>query len=175
MEIKASAKYDAETMKNYLRFNMFKGRFYKFTPYLYGVAVAIFIFVATMYQIALGFQIFMTAAAVILTAAYGVQIIYFYLYPSMKIKNRKPEEETETVYSFEEDGFEFYTSKAGADKKARFTYSKLFKVFETKEFVYMYINKTGAFIVDKATADDPEKLSETIKNGVGRNKYVKCI
>lgn len=174
MEISARAKYDAKTMKSYLRFNMFKGRFYKFTPYLYGVAVVVFIFIAVMYQVALGFQLFMTAAAAILTIAYAVQIGYFYAYPVMKIKKRTAEDENETVYAFSEDGFEFYTTKAGEDKKAKFTYTKLFKVFETGEYIYMYINKTGAFIVDKSTVENASELSAMIKQGA-KNKYVKCI
>ena len=176
MTITASARHDRKTMEKYLRFNMFKGRFYKISPYIYGVLVAIFIFVAIMYQIALGFQLFMTAAAVILTVAYAVQIIYFYAYPVMKMKKREYDTDNEIIYSFTDDGFDFYTAKAGEDKKAHFPYSKLFKIYETKEFFYMYLNKTGAFIVDKATVDgDVSELSSAIKTAAGKGKYIKCL
>ena len=94
----------------------------------------------------------------------------------VKMKKREDENDNEIVYSFSDDGFDFYTTKAGEDKKAHFLYSKLFKIYETKEFFYMYLNKTGAFIVDKATVDgDISELSSAIKAAAGKGKYIKCL
>lgn len=177
MDIKASAAYNKETMKKFLRFNMFKGRFYKITPYIYGVLVVIFIFISIMYQISLRFDLFMTAAAVILLAAYLVQIITFYFYPNVKMKNRDEKADSENFYIFHENFFEYYTSKTGPKKRGRFNYENIFKVFETKEFFYLYINKKGAFIVDKEKIHDGEisEVSNILREKVGKGKFIKCI
>lgn len=177
MDISAFSEYNRDTMKKFLRFNMFKGKFYKITPYIYGFLVAVFIITSILYQAMIKFDLFMTAATVILTAAYTVQLVMFYYYPTAKLKNRDEKKSASTFYIFRDDSFEYYNSKTGKEKSMSLSYSNLFKVFETKEFFYLYINKKGAFIVDKKTLkeEDIPTVSAVLKEKSGKGKYVKCL
>ena len=57
----------------------------------------------------------------------------------------------------------------------KLSYLKLYKVFETKNFFYLYFNKKYSFVVDKSgfTQGTPEEFSKFIKNKMWL-KYSNC-
>lgn len=76
---------------------------------------------------------------------------YSFFYPIKKvqreIKTEKFEKEKEFTFCFYEN---FFTISDG-DFLEQIKYWKLYRVFETNYFFYLYINKDHAFLLDKST------------------------
>ena len=89
--------------------------------------------------------------SLILTLILIVFCFYRFFYPIKKVKN---ELETEKFKKEKEFTFTFYEKYfVISDKKIseKIKYWQLHKVFETKDFFYLYINKDHAFLLDKTT------------------------
>ena len=181
MEITASTVYTPEVMIKFLKFNMFKGRFYKIKPYIYCVLVTVFIIISIIYQLFLGFQAFMTAAAIILTIACIIQIFAFLIYPKLKVKQFNINNLSKNSYIFDEnkDFFEFYNSEHDTKNNIKIKYQDLFRIFETKGSIYIYLNQISAFIIDKSQLQKDTITSIThilkVKTSKENKKYIICF
>lgn len=74
---------------------------------------------------------------------------------------------TKVEYLFKKNNF-----KLSTNKDEYIDYSSLYKVLETKEYYYLYINRSRALIVDKKdmTSSDIENLTNIFKEKVPRYK-----
>ena len=77
------------------------------------------------------------------------------------LKFDKTFENTENKYEFYED-YLFVENKYGSTKV---DYNDLYKVYETKNNIYIYINSTQAFLVSKSGFDSKlDEVKEFLKN-----------
>lgn len=74
---------------------------------------------------------------------------------------------TEVEYLFKKNNF-----KLSTNKDEYIEYSSLYKVLETKEYYYLYINRSKSLIVDKKdmSSSDINNLTEVFKEKVSRYK-----
>lgn len=146
MEIlfKNKTKYTKQVYEKYLQFHQKKfGQKYKFTTIVTILLLCFCIFVnATNFNYITSFILFI---ALIL---FG---FYRFFYPTKKVqkelKTEKFEKEKEFTFTFYERYFTI------SDKKFmdKIRYFKLYKIYETNEFFYLYIDKDHAFLLDKST------------------------
>ena len=146
MEIlfKNKTKYTKEIYQKYLQFHQNKfGMKYKFITIL-SILLLSFCFI-----INLKYLNYDTAFIFIIILI--LFFIYRFFYPTKKIqkelKTEKFEKEKEFTFVFY-DKFFIISNKKDSEK---IKYWKLYKVYETEEFFYLYIDKNHAFLIDKSS------------------------
>lgn len=141
---KNKTKYTKQAYQKYLEFHQDKyGNKYQFTTILYILLLVFCIIMNLKYSNII--------TSLILTLILIVFCFYRFFYPIKKVKN---ELETEKFKKEKEFTFTFYEKYfVISDKKIseKIKYWQLHKVFETKDFFYLYINKDHAFLLDKTT------------------------
>lgn len=105
-----------------------------------------------------------SAGIAFLILSLAVILIYIFL-PNISVskvlKFDKTFENTENKYEFYED-YLFVENKYGSTKV---DYNDLYKVYETKNNIYIYINSTQAFLVSKSGFDSKlDEVKEFLKN-----------
>lgn len=141
---KNKTKYTKNAYQKYLNFHQTKfGTNYKFTTIL-TILLLCFCIIITLknsyYTTSFIFIIFL-----------AIFCFYRFLYPVKKIekeiKTEKFEKEKEFTFTFYENFFIISDKNSSEQIK----YLKLYKVYETDDFFYLYINKDHAFLLDKYT------------------------
>lgn len=146
MEIlfKNKTKYTKEIYEKYLQFHQHKfGHKYKFTTIVTILLLCFCIFTNIGY-----FNYF---TSFILFVILAIFCFYRFFYPIKKVEK---ELKTEKFQDEKEFTFTFYKSYfIISDKKFKdkIKYWELYRVYETEDFFYLYINKDHAFLLDKST------------------------
>lgn len=184
MEIKASSKYDWETIKKLNKFHFFV-RFRAFTII---VASAFVLYMLTI--------VGRIPSIILFTKFYGfsldyIQDIVFYIIvmalwlfwilamPKIRYNRRKDAKNCENEFVFTEQKIQLFQHKELINSSTEILYSAIGRVYEVKDFIYIYLidNKRGAYIVDKSTVCDGtvEELRNLFISKVGADKYkLKC-
>ena len=146
MEIlfKNKTKYTKEIYQKYLEFHQNKfGLKYKF------ITILVFLLLSFCFIINLKYSNYNTAFVFII--ALISFFIYIFFAPTKKIqkelKTEKFEKEKEFTFTFYNNFF-VISDKKNSEK---IKYWKLYKIYETKEFFYLYINKSHALLLDKSS------------------------
>ncbi|MGN1302285.1 MAG: YcxB family protein, partial [Clostridia bacterium] len=91
------------------------------------------------------------STAFILFAILGAFCFYRFIYPNKQVekelKTDKFKNEKEFTFTFYEKFFVISDKK----KSEKIKYWKLYRVYETKEFFYLYIDNNHAFLLNKST------------------------
>lgn len=163
MEIlfKNKTKYTKQSYEKYLQFHQNKyGDKYKFNT------IVIILLICFCLIMNLKYNNYNTA--IILIIALITFCFYRLFYPVKKVKKElkteKFEKEKEFTFTFYDKFFVI------SDKKLseQIRYWKLHKVYETKDFFYLYINKDHAFLLDKSafTKGDISKFLQFLKKKI---------
>lgn len=163
MEIlfKNKTKYTKQSYEKYLQFHQNKyGNKYKFNT------IVIILLICFCLIMNLKYNNYSTA--IILIIALIAFCFYRLFYPVKKVKKElkteKFEKEKEFTFTFYDKFFVI------SDKKfsEQIRYWKLHKVYETKDFFYLYINKEHAFLLDKSafTKGDISKFLQFLKKKI---------
>lgn len=146
MEIlfKNKTKYTKEIYQKYLEFHQNKfGLKYKF------ITILVFLLLSFCFIINLKYSNYNTAFVFII--ALISFFIYIFFAPTKKIqkelKTEKFEKEKEFTFTFYNNFF-VISDKKNSEK---IKYWKLYKIYETEEFFYLYINKSHALLLDKSS------------------------
>ena len=146
MEIlfKNKTKYTKQIYQKYLEFHQNKfGLKYKF------ITILVFLLLSFCFIINLKYSNYNTAFVFII--ALISFFIYIFFAPTKKIqkelKTEKFEKEKEFTFTFYNNFF-VISDKKNSEK---IKYWKLYKIYETKEFFYLYINKSHALLLDKSS------------------------
>lgn len=146
MEIlfKNKTKYTKQIYQKYLEFHQNKfGLKYKF------ITILVFLLLSFCFIINLKYSNYNT------TFVFIIALISFFIYiffaPTKKIqkelKTEKFEKEKEFTFTFYNNFF-VISDKKNSEK---IKYWKLYKIYETEEFFYLYINKSHALLLDKSS------------------------
>lgn len=143
--------------KNYEQFIKFHGEKFNFSYNMYTIVMAILLIYCIILNI-----INKDILLILLFIALLILIFLFRMYLPMKRyqKNKKQyskNKETTIQFTF----YKFYFSVG----KSTFSYSRLYKVFETKDYFYLYIDDENAVLVSKSgfKMGTAEEFSEFIK------------
>jgi len=138
-----TTKYTKMVYRKFVEFHYKK---YKIPYILYTIAVIIFILIGLILQISHhNFSL-----AILLCCGLTFFILWRLLHPvhviSKEYKSNKIQKEKEYTFKFYSN---YFTVQ---DKKELFEikYYKLYKIFETSDFFYLYLTKKQAFLVDKS-------------------------
>lgn len=137
-------KYTKEVYQKYLKFHQSKyGNKYRF--------ITIFYILLLCFCIIMNLKYWNIITTLILAITLTIFCFYRFFYPIKKVKK---ELKTEKFKKEKEFTFTFYEKYfVISDKKVseQIRYWKLHRIFETKDFFYLYINKDHAFLLDKST------------------------
>lgn len=148
------------TINNYQKFLQFHRNKFSFSYNAYTIIMAILLIYCIILNIVEKKLLLFLFFVLLLIAFLWWRIIYplsNYKKSYNAIKNAKGKEQTFTFHFYKQ----FFTLN-----KVRFYYFKLFKVYETKEYFYLYINDDNAALVSKdgfKNGKTPEEFAEFIK------------
>ena len=129
----------------YEQFLLFHQKKYHFSYTAYTVMVVAFILFAIILQVSYNnFSI-----AILLCCGFTAFILWRYFHPIAEISKDYNSEKIQKQKSYT---FKFYDRFFIISDHCRYNkakYYKLYKVFETPNFFYLYIDKTHAFLLDK--------------------------
>lgn len=175
MEIKASSKYDWKTIKTFYAFSFDKKN--KLPTIFY---IVLFVVLVATYglQFAQGtFTSDLLPSLVIFSFLYIMVIYIRFVLPKVRYNKNKILHGVVNNLTFSETQFEISQSGDNATGVSSINYDAIYKIYETKEYIYIYITPQQAHFVDKSTiiggtADDLRLL---LTNAVGKSKYkIKC-
>ena len=99
----------------------------------------------------------------------------------LKAKQFNTNNLSKNSYIFDEnkDFFEFYNSEHDTKNNIKIKYQDLYRIFETKETIYIYPNQVSAFIIDKSQLPKDAIASIThilkVKTSKENKKYIICF
>lgn len=155
---KNTTKY---TKSIYDKFLAFHSKKYHFTYTAYTVIVVAFILFALILQT----KHHNFSIAIVLCCGLTLFVLWGFFHPVSEVakeyKSDKIQKEKEFTFKFYEKFFTIEDEKEFFKMK----YYQLYRVFETVDFFYLYIDKTHAFLVDKSKfkKDNPAEFSSFIK------------
>lgn len=153
-----TTKYNKIVYNKFLAFHTKK---YGFTYTAYTIIVIAFILFSMILQI----KYHNFSIAILLCCGLTFFILWRYLHPisevSKEYKSDKIQKEKEHTFKFYEKFFTVENKKEIFEIK----YYQLYKVFETSDFFYLYIDKTHSFLIDKSNFknNNPTEFSSFIK------------
>lgn len=139
---KNKTKYTKDVYDKYLTFHMKK---YNFSYRLYTATIIFLILFCIVLQIKYHNYNLVIIFCIVLTCFF----LWRFLHP---IKQVQDEYNSDTLTHEKEFTFCFYQDYFSIQDKrnlSKFHYYKLYKVFETNDFFYLYVDKTHAFLIDK--------------------------
>ena len=185
MEIKASSKYDWETVKKFCYFTVFT----RFKINIIYFALLILHMLLTLlpvlpdiidYSQTYGFSFDMIDDGVIFYGTFAICWLLFILFlPKIRYGKRNAKQNAENEYVFTDEKIQFVQDVTDVKKSMSIKYNAVYRVYETKEFFYMYLytNKMEAYIIDKSTiaGGTSTDLRMLLVQKTGADKYkLKC-
>ncbi len=171
MEIKASSKYDWETIKNF-------NKFHNFTRtkalnigliILDVVCVLLFLLAAT-----LSILEFETIMIYVLLLFVNIMLIFVrFILPKIQYKQNKMLHGVVNEATFKDNEISIEQRGENVCGTTTVKYDAVWRVYETKDFIYLYVNLRQAYIVDKATVTSgtAADLRMFLMKTVGMSKY----
>ena len=139
---KNKTKYSKETYKEFLGFHSKK---YHFSYVLFTVTIIFLILFCIVLQIAYNYYLLAILSCIIFTCF----CLYRYFHPisvvNKELNGKTIKEEKSFTFKFYEKHFKIQDNLQIDTVK----YYQLRKAFETKNFFYLYIDRTHAFIINK--------------------------
>ncbi len=168
MEIKSSYKFSFSAYKKFVRLTTkWMKPLYLILEILMGLSIlaCIFTLISGNKEIIPTMVIFI--ALEILVIAYDI------FFPHLSYLLTKITNNVEEKHLFLDDSFTVETKGKNLTSSATVKYDLLKKVYEDKEYFYIYISKNQAYIVDKATVSDGSEgeLRNRLVSAVGEKKY----
>lgn len=175
MEIKASSKYDWETIKKFNNFN----------SYVRFKALKIVMLISNLVLAAM--VVFLCVMNAFTTDLIGncvlvlfVDIFFIFInhvYPKIQYNKSKLLHGMVNEFTFGDDAMLLEQNGENANNTETMKYSAIWKVYEAKDNIYIYINPNQSYIVDKSTVTGGTvaDLRAFLMEKVGAKKYkIKC-
>lgn len=178
MEIKASCVYDFKAVKSLTHASIYK----KTKP----SKLIIWLLVLVIILIALSIFCIITADTPEEASTFYYScgsfvvcfLVFLYLhffFPKIQYKRLSQFKDIENQYLFTDTGISQISTNSNYDGTSQIDYSMIFKVMETSEYLFVFINKMQAWVVDKSTIENGnvEDIRNLLKGYLGR-KYIIC-
>ena len=175
MEIKASSKYNWETYKKFNNFHNFKRSVFQKVLNIIVLACTAILLVCDAVLLILGaFDAEMLGANMCIVYVALLYLLAYVILPRLNFKKSKILIDSENSFVFKEDSFEEQSENKQGKSQSEIKYSAIYKIYETGEFIYIYISHISAHIIEKSTIAESElnTLRGVLLNGVGTKKYI---
>ena len=169
MEIKASSIYDKKTIMALTRQSLSQKKpLFIIIFALLGLIniVNLYGFLTSEYY-SLSTFIFTLAVTIFL-------VLYIFIFlPRLNYKLHKTTTDAINKYVFYDTKLGITSTAQGITGTTEVEYSSLYHAYETKEYLFLYIAKAKAMIVDKSTIEDNgiEQIRTAITSQIGADKY----
>lgn len=172
MEIKARSTYDYKTVKDMVRFSIFKRRSPLASLISYTVLmVACMIIVFILNREERSSYILLCTCGII--GLIGIYFMYFIM-PKQRYNALKEMKDTVNKFVFEDEFINVVSDNPKYSGTAKLRYDLLSKVYETNTYYFMFQDKLQLFIVEKATIEgDSGLITNKFKESLGK-KYIRC-
>lgn len=171
MEIKATSKYDWETIKEFYKFSMW-GRQKALNVFV--VVCCVFIGAVLLLQIVTDtFTVeSIPSLAMFILLIVLLAFIYFAI-PRIQYKKNKILHGIENTITFKENCFEMNQNGDNAASVGTINYNAIHKIYETKKYIYIYITPQQAHLINKDTVEGATatELRAFLFKAVGMSKY----
>lgn len=173
MEEKNIALFENDTVytkENYLKFNQFHIRKRRMVPAVISYILLAFIFVVGIMLLLLGESI--ALAIVYLVFAVITTLYYIYL-PNLAVNRIL---KTDKTFENTKNHYWFYRDHVAVENKygdTKIKYDQLYRIYETSQFYYLYLNSRQAFLVEKNNSANQEQLTKLLQEQLGKNYIVK--
>lgn len=175
MEIKASSKYDWETIKTFNNFNNFVR--HKAMIVIW-IITAVCVLLAFVIMLALGE---MTLQFALLTGVFALlsfgALYCFWVLPKKQYSKDNLTRDVESEILFTEEKMCLSQKGPNTSSSGNFAYNTIWRVYETDKFIYIYIDPLRAYIVEKSTLEGAPsmELRLLLVRKIGADKYkIKC-
>ena len=176
MEIEAKSQYTYQVIKEYQRFNLFKGKHYNKGYILFATLSIIALIIVTFGTLTFGLDYFTYYVFITLIFLNILMAFLYFMLPGITYKSNKNLQNIENKFVFSDDEITIASENQGYKGNATMKYNLINKVYETKKYIYIYINRAQAYIIDKTQIDGGriEELRETITSRIPKKKYIIC-
>ena len=175
MEIKASSKYDWETIKKFNRFHNFtKNKSANIALVVMDIFCGL-LFVLTYIWSALNLELIMIYLLLVFVNL--VLVFAMFVLPKIQYKQNKQLHGVVNNIAFQENELLMEQCGENASGMGKFNYQALWRIYETKDSIYLYLNPRQAHIVNKSTVTGGtvEDLRMLLIAKIGAKKYkIKC-
>lgn len=175
MEIKASSNYDWETIRTFTNFhNLNRHRTLNVIILLMeAFMMFVFVFAAVSGTFTTGllpsFCLFLFWNAAIIFVLFGL--------PKIQYNKNKIAKDSENHFVFTENEFSMTSNSGLHNGTSVVRYDGIWRIYETKKYIYLYINPRQSYIVNKATVEGGTAvdLRVFLVKSVGMSRYkLKC-
>jgi hypothetical protein len=168
MEIKASSVYDKKTIIAFTKQSLRKKQ-----P-LIVICFILLGFVDTVGLYGVLTSNYPMPSFVFCLAATVFFVLYVYIFlPRMTYNLHKTATDAVNEYVFYDTKLTATSTSQGISGTHEVNYTALQRVYETKEYLFLYIAKAKAMIIDKSTIENNgiEQIRAAITSQIGANKY----
>ncbi len=171
MEIKASSKYDWETVREFNLFHQVKRRLW-----LYIILIVLVIFNALGFALLAACNLLtMPLIALEFIVLYSCFMVVFrvFILPKIRFNKNKMFHDAENTFVFGEYMMQADQYGENASSASYVRYAAIWRIYETDGFFYIYVNSRQAYVVDKGTVtgNTAEGLRMFLVKAVGMSKY----
>ena len=114
--------------------------------------------------------------AVIMCAATAFLLFLNFISPIIIYKRNHDFFQIPNRFTFSDDRMLIESESEKYEGQTLVKYRDLYKIYETKEFFYFFINQNQGFILlkSKLSGEDEVKLRAAIQSQVEKRKFIKC-
>ena len=174
MEITAFAKYDWKTIKKFNHFHNFKkNKLKRATVPILLITLAINISGFAVCFFLDEFDSTLTTLLIIEVLLVLLLLFSWFIMPRINFNLNKIAKNNRNEYIFKDETFSVSCESNGMSGNSEIKYKNVRCFYETKEYIYVYINMNQAFIVDKSsfTEGSIEELRMHLISLIGNEKY----
>ncbi len=171
MEIKASSKYDWETIKKFNKFHNFTR-----TKALNIGLIILDVVCVLLFLLAAAINIldFETIMIYVLLLFVNIMLVFVrFILPKIQYKQNKMLHGVVNEATFKDNEMSIEQRGENVCGATTVKYDAVWRVYEIKDFIYIYVNSRQAYIVDKATVTGgtAADLRMFLMKTVGMGKY----
>ena len=174
MNIKGSSIYDSDTVRDMIRFSVFKKRNPERMLIAYTVLIVSCLIIINLLSVFIRYND--NAALLNIVGVIGLTTMYYmyFILPKVRYKSLKEMKDTVNEFEFLDDKITVRSNNPKYAGEAALDYGLLFKVYETDKYFYLFQDKLQLYIVNKSTlSDNPGGITDKFINGIGK-KYIRC-
>jgi len=173
--IHAFTTYDLPAYRKFVRFNLNRGRFYRAAPWLFCSLICLGLLICLIDVFTFGFDevtlLFLVLEGVLL-------LLYGFLYlalPRISFRAARKTAALVNEYLFGEESVSLRCKTDGLESSATVRYDAFYKIYETRDFFYLYLTKHSAYLVRKSEIEgNPLLISSAIARRVSPKQFVFC-
>lgn len=176
MEIKASGKNDREAIKALVNIQQYKKSNPKTAFAARLIVFGSFILILWAYVLFSRAGRDIMGIVVAVTVIFALWLLVVLFAPSLAYKRNGKYADAVNHFTFTDDSVRIEGRGEGFSNENVFSYDSFDRVYETSQYIVIYINKLSAYIVDKNTiaSEDREPLGNKLSSAVGKKKYIIC-